>query len=69
MKTKNLFFPFKGINDIAFGMTRNEVRELLNAPFKTFKRGGEFAKTPLTIITAMAFLLSTMKMIFLMQLS
>lgn len=43
MESKNVFEPFKGINEISFGMERNEIRKVLGQEYQTFRRN-EFAE-------------------------
>jgi hypothetical protein len=37
-ESKNVFFPFKGIQDISFGMPRDEVRAAISEEYTTFRR-------------------------------
>ncbi|MBL6445374.1 hypothetical protein JMN32_03590 [Fulvivirga sp. 29W222] len=43
MVENNEFIPFKGTKKISFGMTRHEIRELLDSKYITFLRN-EFAE-------------------------
>jgi hypothetical protein len=36
---KNLFIPFKGIQDIYFGTHRNKIRKILGESYQNFRRG------------------------------